>query len=171
MSRDGITVSIWIWIIGGLMIGALTMSAAYFNLIQIGQQNARHQAVDQYESLNSEIDFYCRQATGARTTETVSLRNVRAIFTSNTRGEAPVEAPNYIAQQQTAKGEYVCMSFDDGHYNCIQHSCSVNMTYVGTPLPGSDMYSLGSDDGQFTFDLTIRKDAVGEVRVEAEHIP
>lgn len=170
MSR-GITVSIWIWIIGGLMIGALTMSAAYFNLIQIGQQSGRQQAVDQFESLNSEIDFYCRQATGARTTDRVSLRKVRAIFASATRGEAAAEAPQYVAQQQTNTGEYVCMSFEDSHYDCIQHSCSINMTYVGTPLPGSDMHTLGSDDGQFTFDLTIRKVGTGDVRVEAEHIP
>lgn len=170
MSR-GITVSIWIWIIGGLMIGALTLSAAYFNLVQIGQQSGRQQAVDQFESLNSEIDFYCRQATGAQTTDTVSLRNVRAIFASDTRGEAAAEAPNYIAEQRSNTGEYVCMSFEDNHYDCIEQSCSVNMTYIGTPLPGSDMHTLGSDDGQFTFDLTIRKEPTGEVQVEAEHIP
>lgn len=45
------------------------------------------------------------------------------------------------------------------------------MTYIGTPAPGTDMYTIGRQDGTFDFELTIRKNASGTVVVTAQHLP
>ncbi len=168
----GITVSIWIWITGGLLLAGITLAMAYINLSTTACQVSRQNAVDQFNGLNSDIEFACRQAPGTRTTRTVSLGcGVRAIFAADSRGEPPDRVPALITDAAFATGKQVCLTFGNSHYGCQEHACTVNMTYIGTPAPGSDMYTLGRQDGAFDFDLTVRKDADGTVSVQAEHVP
>lgn len=171
MSRMKGTVAIWIWIIGGLIVGIMTLLAAYTNLSQVGTQTARQNVVSSFNDINSDIDFLCSQAPGARKTKDVSLRDVRAIYASEDKSEPTSEAPDLISEGETAQGQYTCLTFVSGHYGCVEHSCPVEMTWIGRPLPGSDMHTLGSEDGLFDFKLRMRKTSEDKVVVEAEHLP
>ena len=169
--EKGMSVSIWIWIIGGLVVAIMTFTAAYYNLSQIGEQAFRQNIVDQYEGLNSDIEFICRQATGSSTQRKVKLRKVRAIFASSNRGEPPGDVPQKITDKETNTGNFVCLTFDNAHYGCVEHDCMVEMTYIGMPSPASDMYKLGSADGNFEFELSVEKTDFNTVEVSARHIP
>ncbi len=170
-TRKAATVSIWIWIIGGLVIGILTFTAAYYNLSEIGNQAYRQNVVTEFNNLNEDIGFICSQATGAQTSRKIKLRDVRAIFASDTKGEPPATVPVNISNQNISTGQNVCLTFVNDHYACEQQQCQVAMTFIGRPFPGSDMFKLGSGDRSFEFDLTLRKNASGWVEVEATHIP
>ena len=169
--KKGMSVSIWIWIIGGLVVAIMTFTAAYYNLSQIGEQAFRQNIVDEYEGINGDINFICKQATGSSTQRTVELRKVRAIFSSSSRGEPPGDVPEKIENGDTNSGNFVCLTFDNAHYGCVEHDCMVEMTYIGMPAPASDMYKLGSADGKFEFELTVEKTDFNTVRVTATHIP
>ncbi|MDY6778076.1 MAG: hypothetical protein SVU32_05380 [Candidatus Nanohaloarchaea archaeon] len=169
--KKGISVSIWIWIIGGLIAAMLTVTAAYFNLAQVGSQVSRQNVVDDFNTLNKDIGFICQQAAGSRTSKTLALKGVRAIYAADNRGKPPDDVPQLISNSRTEKGDYLCLTFTNSHYGCTEHQCPVNMTYIGRPLPGTDMYALGSGDGRFEFKLTIRKNASGSVVVTAAHRP
>lgn len=169
--KKGMSVSIWIWIIGGLVVAIMTFTAAYYNLNQIGEQAFRQNVVDQYNEINKEISFICQQAQGSSSEGEVELREVRAIFASNQKGEPPSDVPTLIDTGKSKKGNYVCLTFDNAHYDCVEHECNVEMDYIGTPAPGSEMYKLGSSDGKFEFELTYEKQDFDTVRVEAKHVP
>lgn len=171
MRRKG-SVSIWIWIIGGLVIGILTFTVAYNQLGNLWTQSIRQDVVSDFETLNNDISFICSQSTGSRTSTTVELHDVMAVFSNSSRGEAPLDSMEKINDGETEKGEYVCLTFlDQQHYGCRQHSCEVNMTYIGEPLPDSTMYRVGQSSPGFKFELDIEKTGESEVLVEATHLP
>lgn len=166
------SVPIWIWIVGGLAIALLVLTGAYMQLMSMGEQAAKQQAIDQYNSLNEEARFLCQQAPGSQTTQRVSIGpGVLAMFASETRDEAPARVPQYIAEGEVASGEHICLTFEDEHYGCTEQRCQINMTYVGEPLEGTDMYEIGSGDGRFTFDLSIARERDSVVSIEASHVP
>ncbi|MDY6789368.1 MAG: hypothetical protein SVV03_05415 [Candidatus Nanohaloarchaea archaeon] len=169
--RKGGTVSMWIWIIGGLAAAILTFAAAYTNITQVGLQTSKQNVIDQFNSMNQDIDSLCLQAAGARKSMTAKLRNVRAIYASNRKSEPDSKAPKLIADSQRAVGNYTCLTFINGHYGCVETECKVNMTWIGRPLPGSDMYSLGAGDGTFDFRLDMAKTTEESVVIKAEHLP
>lgn len=169
--RKGGSVSIWIWIIGGLVVGVVTFTVAFTQLGHLWDQSMRQDIVTNYENLNDEVQMACGYSVGTKTEFTIDLIDVRAIFASDTRGEASHYAPNNVTQGDTGEGEYLCLTFYDDHYRCENHYCDVNMTYIGDPLEDSQMYNMGIQDGKFTYELEIEKTDNRLVEVRAEHIP
>ncbi len=171
-SQKAVAVPIWIWIVGGIIVALLALTGAYLQLTSMGEQTARHQAIDQFTSLNEEVRFMCQQAPGSRTTKRVTFGSgILAMFASSTRGEPPSRVPMQIAQGQKGEGSYICLTFEDEHYGCIEQQCKVEMTYVGWPLEGTDMYEIGSRDNKFQFDLSVQRDQDQTVVVDATHVP
>lgn len=167
----GISLSIWIWIIGGLMIAALTFALAFPSVMQVGEQTVRNRAIDQFRSLNNDVDYICQRGVGTRKTRTIKLYDVKAIYASQNKREPDSKVPQYIADQKTSKGNYLCLSFPESHWGCQQHSCEVNATYTGKPLEGTEMYSLGEQSGNFRFRITMEKTDAGQVRLKADYRP
>lgn len=169
--KKGGTVAMWVWIIGGIAAGVLTFTVAYANLSQVGIQTSRQSVVEQFNSIKGKADLLCLQSPGARKSAEVSLRDVRAIYAASNNSLPGSKAPKYISEGRVSTGDSLCLSFVDSHYDCKEVRCPVNMTWIGRPLPGSDMYELGKGDGQFQFDLQMRKTGAGRVLIEARHIP
>ncbi len=172
MLSKGLSTSVWIWIIGGLVVAMLTFTMTFQSLVSVGETSQRNEIVDQFENIKNTASLYCMRGQGSMTTQSISLSNVRAIYASESIDNPGPRTPNYIAESETETGDYLCMKFQETEepYKCYKMRCPVNMTYVGTPLKGTDMYILGSEDGSFEFDLTIRKKA-NNVRIKAQHIP
>lgn len=42
---------------------------------------------------------------------------------------------------------------------------------MGRPIEGSDMYILGSEDDEFSFETELEKKSSGAVRLSADHVP
>lgn len=170
--RTAASVPIWIWIIGGIIVALTALTGAYMQLSNIGCQAQKQQAINQYTSINEDVRFLCQQAPGSRQTKTVSFGcGVRAIFADDTRGEPPAKVPQHISESDWSRGKYVCLTFGDNHYGCAERQCTVNMTYIGEPLEGTDMYQLGKRDNTFEFELTMRRLEDQEIVIEATHVP
>jgi hypothetical protein len=173
MLEKGMSTSIWIWIIGGLMIAMITFIFTFQSMVSVGETSRRNNVVDQFNNVKNTVDLYCSKGRGSMTTQTVSLTGVRGIYASNNRGNPTPEIPKNISESDYKSGKYLCLKFegDENHFACRETSCRVNMTYIGTPIKGSDMYILGNEEPGFNFDLEIKKKADGTVDVEASHKP
>jgi len=170
--RTAASVPIWIWIIGGIIVAITALTGAYMQLKNVGCQASKQDTINAYKSINEDIRFLCQQAPRSQQTEEVSFRcGVRAIFASDTRGEPPAKVPQFISDSDWARGDYVCLTFKDQHHGCMQRQCTVNMTYIGEPLEGTDMYEIGKEDNTFEFDLTMRRLENQQIQVIAEHVP
>jgi len=172
LKEKGLSTSIWIWIIGGLVVAMLTFTMTFQSLVSVGETSSRNEVVDDFNTLRNTADLYCSRGQGSMTTQQISFSDVRAIYTADSKKNPPPETPNYISNSKTEKGDYLCLKFEDTSdpYACHEMKCSINTTYMGTPLKGTDMYILGSEDGSFSFNVQIEKKA-GEVRIDAKHRP
>ncbi|MEF8880765.1 MAG: hypothetical protein V5A72_02970 [Candidatus Nanohaloarchaea archaeon] len=152
------------------MTASLLILIAQSSILQLGQHTYRQNTVQSFNSLNSEISNICRQAPGSRTSTEMTMQNVKAVFTSENKKEAPAESSIFITNSRTSKGENVCMSFKEQHHECIQKGCPVNMTWMGEPMEDSDPYILGKDSG-FNYHIKISKKRNGNVRVDGNIAP
>lgn len=170
--RKGLSTSVWIWIIGGLVVAMLTFTMTFQSLVSVGETSSRNDVVDQFNNVKNTADLYCSRGEGSLTSKTVSFSGVRGIYASESKSNPPPEIPNYVSNSETNTGKYLCLKFEDTSdpYSCLEMQCSVNMTYIGKPLEGTDMYILGSEDGSYQFDLEIRSKATG-VQIDAQHRP
>jgi hypothetical protein len=172
MSKSkAVTLSIWIWLIGGVIIGGVVLLGAFYNLGLLGQQTATNQITTDFKELTErKIDLICDRSKGSRQSMRVNLRGVRGIYSSDTISDPPDDVPQRIAQSDRFKGKYVCLKFKNQEPTCYESSCQVKTTYMGEPMPGSDMYRLG-EGGGWTFDIKIEKTDSNEVTVEGQHVP
>lgn len=173
MLKKGTSTSIWIWIVGGMAVAMITFTMTFQSLVSVGETSKRNNVVDQFNNIKNTADLYCSKGMGSLKTETVSLTDVRGIYASDSKKNPPPEIPKHISESEHETGNYLCLKFEDSTnpYSCRQTSCQINMTYIGTPLEGSDMYLLGKENPGFTFDLEIEKKADGTVEIDAEHRP
>lgn len=173
MLRIGASTSIWIWIVGGLAVAMITFTMTFQSLVSVGETSSRNDVVDQYNNLKNTADLYCSKARGSMTTETISLSGVRGIYAENKKQNPPAEIPKNISESDKRTGDYLCLKFKDSDdpYACRKTSCEVNMTYIGTPLEGTDMRILGEETSGFDFDLSIEKRDDGSVGIDAKHVP
>ncbi len=169
--KKGIAVSAWIWIVGGILIAIITTLIVYTAIANLREERAVRHSENEFVKINEDISWACRNPIGNRKIIETKLNYVNGIYAAETRGEPDSQIPQYISDQETAKGEYICLDFGEYHYGCVEHSCEINMTYIGTPLPGTEMYVLGNSDQSFDFELTIEKTGTNQVTVEARHQP
>lgn len=166
----GVTLSIWIWIIGGMIIGGIILLGSYYTLGSIGKQVTTQNVVDDFNQLNeNDISFVCDRSTGSFTTTEMTLNNVKGIYAADSPRKANDDIPEKISNREKSTGDYMCMQIDNQEPRCIEHSCNLEATYIGKPLPGTDMYQLG--DGSWKYRLKIEKTQNNKVSINATHIP
>lgn len=167
----GITVAIWIWIIGGLVLAFFGFLIVYNMIMSHSSENVRRDMLNQYNELYGGIELTCFSAVGHRESVYLRLKGVKAIYASNINENVDPKAPYYIANGNISSGKYICISFDDEDFRCKRVPCLVNMTYMGTPMKESRMYKIGIVDGFFDFKVTVEKPKHNFVNVTAIHVP
>lgn len=171
-SKKGITISMWVWIIAGVLIGVTVFTVAYFNIWQLTGQAHKQEVKDTFLTLRSEIERACMNAEGYKKPNMMfNLYMTRAIYLSEGIRPPDPKVSKLISQGNLSSGDYICLSYRENDYECSQLPCEANMTYIGRPLKGSDMYELGVSDENFEFEVTVEKVEMGKVNVSARHIP
>jgi hypothetical protein len=156
--------------IGGIIVASLLVLIVQGSLISLFTQTSRQGVVQDFSKLNSNIDSICRMSPKSKENMEMQMPNVEAVFAAENDSRAPPESRFLITQSNTSRGQSVCLSFEDTHHGCVQHSCPVNMTWMGTPREGSDAYILGEESG-FNYKIAISKKLNGVVGVEGRIAP
>jgi len=168
--QKGMSVAMWIWIIGGVLIAGLLFVMVVNNMGFFTSQKSREAMLDQFRlNIVNKADLICASSIGSVNPSSVELKNVQAIYAAEKPRNVDPKAPLYITQKNYSIGKYLCMSFDNE--GCKEMTCEINMTYIGTPLKTSDMYKIGISDGSFEFDLSIQKNEHSKVLISATHRP
>ena len=171
-NSKGITVSMWIWIIAGVVIGVSVFTIAYFNIWQLSAQSHNQEVRDSFLTLRDEIQHACLNAPEYKKPDIpMNMYKARAVYVKEKIGPPDPKVPKLIANRSQSEGRHICLSFSEGEYECSELSCTTKMTYIGKPLKGSDMYELGIEDGNFEFEVTVEKVADSTVEVSAKHVP
>lgn len=165
----GVTLSIWMWIVGGLIMGGLIFVGSFYNLTAIGEQVTIQNTQSEFNSINNDISFVCGRAEGTERSREITLHQVRALYSAETIRESPDESPLFVSEEESSSGEHYCIDFEGPNYECVEHDCNIESNYIGEPLAGSDMYQLG-EGGGWSFDLTISKEG-DNVKIESTHLP
>lgn len=169
--KKGITVATWIWIIAGVLIAFTTFTVAYFNIWNLTSQTNRQEVKDSFFRLREEINLACSNTGYRRTGMRLNLYNARAIYVSENKSRPPLKVSKMILDGNKSAGEFLCLAFDKKSFMCSRLICEANMTYIGTPLKGSDMYEIGIRDNNFEFDINIRRKSGEPVKIRAKHMP
>ena len=170
--KKGLSVGIWIWIIGGVLIAGFLFVMVFYNLALVGSQKSREFMVDQFETkIVKGADYICSLGIGSVKPTKIKLKGVQAIYAAKKPENVNPKAPLYIVQGNRSYGNYLCISFSNTDFICEKLACKVNITYMGTPMKGTDMYNMGITDGYFDFDVSIEKKEHGKVLITGTHIP
>lgn len=166
----GVSLSIWIWMIGGVITASMLILITQTSLVQLGQQTSRQAVIQDFRGLNQDISGICRQARDSQKYSEIKLPEVKAIFASNNKKKAPTESKVYVTNNTISEGKNVCLTFKDEHYGCKRHSCNIKMNYMGEPLENSEKSVIAEETGN-NYRIKTTKEAGGVVRVEGNITP
>jgi len=167
-------VSMWIWVVGGLIIGAsvilfaTTMAVGFFKSYQ---ENAMR---ERYLMLASRIEAVCSGGEGNMDYFSIAVSDVvRAVYPARNQFERPPEkVSEMISDRETGSGDFLCLSyFEKNEPSCKKLKCQIEMEYFGTPSMREDLFTLlakiRGDYPIYTYSLIIEK-AEGKVYVTRE---
>jgi len=167
-------VSMWIWVVGGLIIGAsvilfaTTMATGFFKSYQ---ENAMR---EKYLTLAARIDAVCAGGEGNMDYFNVALSDVvRAIYPAKNLFERPPDkVSEMISDREAGSGSFLCLSyFGKNEPSCKAVKCPLEMDYIGTPSMRDDLFTLlAKIRGEYpiyTYSMVLEK-AEGKVFVSRE---
>ncbi len=172
----GISMSIWVWIIIGIMMAAFVFASAQQNIMMLIVQLNNQQVVEKYNMIYNTANEICSMPKGSRYGKEISVnRDVYAIYVSENDGPPHDSAPHYIENLNATSGYYLCYQFQVEHdfdtFNCKKTACNVTMTYIGTPRTGSKLDRIARlSGGVFNYKVSIAKTGKDNVLIEAKPV-
>lgn len=157
-------VSLWIWIVGGLIIGAsviifaTTMATGFFKSYQENTMRER------FLNLANRAESICSGGEGNLDYFEFPLSEVvRTVYPAKNRFERPPDkVSELISDKEQGTGTFICISFfEKQEPSCKEVSCPVVMDYIGTPSLKEDLFSLlakiRGEYPVYTYNLDIEK--------------
>jgi len=139
--------AIWIWIVASTVLGLILFSMGITMILNQMKTSERQSIISQYSFFFSKVTAVCMTGGIGETYRSFELfipESTRAIYMANQSDELPPpQVSVYISKQRSAVGNYFCLKFfDENIPRCEKISCSVNMTYMGSPSLKSDLFSM-----------------------------
>ncbi len=174
--RSGISMSIWVWVIIGIMMAAFVFASAQQNIMMLIVQLNNQQVVEKFNMIYNTANEICSMPKGSRYGKEISVnRDVYAIYVSENDGPPHDSAPYYIENLNATSGYYMCYQFQVEHdfdtFHCKKTACNVTMTYIGTPRRGSKLERIARlSGGVFNYKVSIAKTGKDNVLIEAKPV-
>ncbi len=136
----------WFWVIGGLLIAAIFLVAAFTFLGTISVQTSKQREITTYSNLGNWIKTVCYNERDYSLTKKVTLsENVAAFYSAAEKEKPPVKLTQLILNQDISNGSYFCMQFypiNEEDPRCVDMDCYINMTYFGSLPENLDVFSM-----------------------------
>mgnify|MGYP001585630934 CR=1 FL=1 len=137
MKMKGVSVSSWIWVIGGVIIASIIIVFGVTMLAKFQERNQKIFSIESYENMVNRVTLVCSQSIGNVDYYRVRMPDVvRAVYPAKFVNDLPPDkVAEDIAQLRRAQGRYICMQFfDETTARCKDIlNCEIDMTYIGTP--------------------------------------
>ena len=168
------SVSKWVWIIGGVVAGLIIFSIAYQQIVQINLSTAEQKSLEGYSGTKSIIDNLCWSFPGNKRKYTLNLgETVEGIYITASRYEEyeSEELLNKILTKEESTGNFLCIKIKDKRLRCEELQCNATMPFLGAvPEEYSLIAFLSKLMGKgpvFVYDLNFERKEI-EVEISLE---
>lgn len=130
------------YLAGGILIGILVFSTAYHLLTVSMNQALNQQAISQFYTLHSEIEYICLQAPNSERRLNIQIPpTVRVIYVTDDV-ETIIPVVDKIKNREMSSGSNLCLQFKTEQViRCVELTCRVTIPYMGS-LPGEMDFEL-----------------------------
>ena len=129
------TVSKWVWIVGGVIAALIIFSIAYQQIVQINLTQTEQKSFEAYSETKSIIDNLCWSFTGNKRKYTVNLaETVEGMYAALSPYEEyeSKELLNNILIQNESTGNFLCIKIKDKRLKCEELECNATMPFIGS---------------------------------------
>lgn len=154
----------WLWIIGGLMIGIAVIGFAVSIFGGMMRSYQENDVIEQVYQLGNRAESVCQGGFGNLDFMKIELPDfVRAVYPARSGHQKPPDrVAQFITDKEAGSGKYICLSFfGKPEPRCREISCSINMSYIGSPSLKDDLFSvlskISGDYPTYKFSLSIEK--------------
>ena len=128
------TISIWIWILGGVIAGLLILAIANSYLTQTTRTIAEQRSLEQHNELRTQINELCWSSSENKKQYTVNLdENVLGVYLTKDKYTEYNETQfvDFILNENVSSGNLLCMKMKNKRLICSPIDCSTRMTFLG----------------------------------------
>jgi len=137
------SISIWIWIIGGVLAALLVFSMAYMYLVSISNQAVEQRFLEQYANLRAEINDLCWGFSGTYRDYRIELpEHVEVMYLTNDTETIVIDIDQKVRDKEMSIGSNLCMKFEERTMRCLVLDCEASMPYLGTPDPDESLFAF-----------------------------
>ena len=141
--------SIWVWIIGGVIVGLLVFTMAYSHLTQTSKAMMERRSLEQYQELANQINELCWSFSQNKREYSIVLDDsVKGIYVAEDKYEEINETEHIemIVNETESLGDYLCIEIEGKRKDCIKLDCKTQMPHLGAVPPE---FSLSAMINQF----------------------
>ena len=129
------SVSKWVWIVGGVIAGLIIFSVAYQQIVQINLAKTEQRSFEAYSETKSIIDNLCWSFTGNKREYTLNLaETVEGMYVASGRYEEyeNEDIEKWIITKNESTGNFLCIKIKDKRLECQELSCNTTMPFLGS---------------------------------------
>jgi hypothetical protein len=162
------SISIWIWIVGGVIVGLIILTIVSMHFKQISEAMIEKRSLEQYEELRNQIDELCWSFSENKREYSLSLsKTIKGIYLTEDKylDINDSEFVDYIINENISSGDFLCIKVEGKRTNCNKLDCTTYMPYIGS-VPTE--YSLSAlideimgNPKEFKYGLKLKKE--GEI--------
>jgi len=132
-------VSYWFWIIGSVLIGLLVFALAVTQLMQTTTSVSEEKAIEEFESLHSQINDLCWSFAGNTREFTLTLGESMAVYASE---EKHPQISCEKLQSGISEGNYTCIEIKNKRTQCLETYCNVSLPCITAKPATASLHSL-----------------------------
>ena len=160
------TLSMWVWIVGGVIAGFLIFVIAYTQLIGTAGKITEQRTLEQYTELKNKINDLCWSYSESENEYRIIMNeNVEGIYLTNNTDREEKNLQEKILSKNISSGDILCIKIKNQRIRCSELDCDAQMPFIGA-VP--EEYSLSAlidkimnRRKRFEYDLSlVRKDYV-----------
>jgi hypothetical protein len=129
------SVSQWVWIIGGVIAGLIIFSIAYQQIVLINLATIQQKSSEGYSEVKSIIDNLCWDFAGNKREYTLSIDDtVDGIYAASNQYVEYVSEDllNKKLIKQESTGKFLCIQIKNKRLNCQELQCNATMPFLGS---------------------------------------
>jgi len=128
------TISVWIWIAGGVIAGLLIFTIANSYFARTTRTIAEQRSLEQHNELRTQINELCWSSSENKKQYTVNLdENVLGVYLTKDKYTEYNETQfvDFILNENVSSGNLLCMKMKNKRLICSPIDCSTRMTFLG----------------------------------------
>lgn len=135
--------SMWIWIIGGILVGTIVFTVAYSQLMATSMKISEQRVLEQYGELGNRIDDLCWSFVGNKRSYTIVLNmETQLVYLSKSEGWAPSNITELVRENDKSEGDKLCVLLKGSRPRCNDLECNATMTYIGSLPPKESLLAM-----------------------------